>query len=78
MAEQNFHAAMRMTMPQIVRQYLRTFDWHRHSRFSSRARFSRIHPAWSAFPAHLGLVSPALVPRVASSHPADKSKPLAA
>ncbi len=51
MAEQNFHAAMRMTMPLIVRQYLRAFDWHRRPKISSlRARLGRVRPAWSAYP----------------------------
>ncbi len=50
MAEQNFHAAMRMTMPQVIRQYVRTFDWHRAARFANVPRFSRLRhytPAWS-------------------------------
>src|SRR2546423_10638736 len=32
MAEQNFSASIRMTMPEIIRSYLRTFDVHRRSR----------------------------------------------
>ena len=46
MAEQNFSAAMRMTMPQIVRQYLRAFDVHQRTRaLEPLSRFRRI-PSW--------------------------------
>jgi glycosyltransferase involved in cell wall biosynthesis len=46
MAEQNFSAALRMTMPQIVQQYLRSFDLHQRARaLEPIARFRRI-PAW--------------------------------
>lgn len=76
MAEQNFHAAMRMTMPQVIRQYLRAFDWHRQSRWAransrttlaARAAALRVPaPAWTY--AARGRVAlppaPALVPIV--------------
>ncbi|HLJ30472.1 MAG TPA: glycosyltransferase [Candidatus Angelobacter sp.] len=46
MAEQNFSAALRMTMPQIIRQYLRSFDRHQRARaLEAVSRFRRI-PAW--------------------------------
>jgi len=46
MAEQNFSAALRMTMPQIIRQYLRSFDLHKHQRaLEPISRFRRI-PGW--------------------------------
>ncbi len=46
MAEQNFSAALRMTMPQVVRQYLRTFDIYQRSRaLEPMSRFRRL-PAW--------------------------------
>ena len=46
MAEQNFSAALRMTMPQIIRQYLRSFDRHQRARaLETVSRFRRI-PAW--------------------------------
>ena len=46
MAEQNFLAALRMTMPQVVRQYLRSFDLQQRRRaLRPIARFRRI-PAW--------------------------------
>jgi glycosyltransferase involved in cell wall biosynthesis len=46
MAEQNFSAALRMTMPQIVRQYLRAFDLHQRSKaLRPLSRFRRV-PAW--------------------------------
>jgi len=46
MAEQNFSAALRMTMPQIIRQYLRTFDIQQRAAALERiSRFRRI-PAW--------------------------------
>ena len=32
MSEQNFSAALRQTMPQIMRQYLRSFDLHQRAR----------------------------------------------
>lgn len=46
MGEQNFYAALRQTMPQIMRQYLRAFDLQRHTRaFAPMSRFRRL-PAW--------------------------------
>ncbi len=46
MAEQNFSAALRMTMPQIIRQYLRSFDLHQRARaLEPISRFRRI-PSW--------------------------------
>ena len=46
MAEQNFSAALRMTMPQVVRQYLRSFDIYQRSRaLVPMSRFRRL-PAW--------------------------------
>jgi glycosyltransferase involved in cell wall biosynthesis len=45
MAEQNFSAALRMTMPRIVRQYLRTFDvQQRTAALEHISRFRRIPP----------------------------------
>ena len=46
MAEQNFSAALRMTMPQIVRSYLRSFTLHQKSKVMEPiSRFRRI-PTW--------------------------------
>ncbi len=46
MAEQNFSAALRMTMPQIIRQYLRSFDVQKRRRaLQPISRFRRI-PSW--------------------------------
>ena len=46
MGEQNFSAALRMTMPQIVRKYLRSFNLHQKARaLEPISRFRRI-PAW--------------------------------
>jgi predicted DNA-binding ribbon-helix-helix protein len=46
MSEQNFSSALRMTMPQIVQQYLRAFDRKARSRaLEPMSRFRRI-PAW--------------------------------
>lgn len=75
MAEQNFHAAMRMTMPQIMRQYLRAFDWHRHSRGTALGgRFARLRsaaPAWSGYDLQsIVRPSPALVPILTPPEPA--------
>ncbi len=80
MAEQNFHAAMRMTMPQIIRQYLRTFDWHRRPKmYSLRSRLGRVRPTWGAFPAGTTLMPPPppVIP-IASNLPAEKPGAIAA
>ncbi len=46
MAEANFYAALRMTMPQIMRRYLRSFDVHQRAKaLEPIARFRRL-PAW--------------------------------
>ena len=46
MAEQNFSAALRTTMPQIIRQYVRAFDRHQRARaLEAVSRFRRI-PGW--------------------------------
>lgn len=46
MGEQNFYAALRQTMPQIMRKYLRSFDLHHRTRaLRPMSRFRRI-PAW--------------------------------
>jgi glycosyltransferase involved in cell wall biosynthesis len=46
MAEQNFAAALRMTMPQIIRQYLRAFTLHQKRKaLEPIARFRRL-PNW--------------------------------
>jgi glycosyltransferase involved in cell wall biosynthesis len=46
MAEQNFSAALRMTMPQVIRQYVRAFDRHQKARaLEAVSRFRRI-PEW--------------------------------
>jgi glycosyltransferase involved in cell wall biosynthesis len=46
MAEQNFSAALRMTMPQVIRQYVRSFDRHQKARaLEAVSRFRRI-PSW--------------------------------
>ncbi|HEY6971651.1 MAG TPA: glycosyltransferase [Candidatus Angelobacter sp.] len=45
MAEQNFSAALRMTMPQIIRQYVRAFDRHQRARaLEAVSRFRRLPP----------------------------------
>jgi glycosyltransferase involved in cell wall biosynthesis len=47
MAHQNFTAALQMSMPQIMRQYLRSFDLqHRLQMLKAAARFRRL-PRWS-------------------------------
>jgi glycosyltransferase involved in cell wall biosynthesis len=46
MSEQNFSSALRMTMPQIIRQYLRSFDLYRRAKaLEPISRFRRI-PGW--------------------------------
>jgi glycosyltransferase involved in cell wall biosynthesis len=46
MAEQNFSAALRMTMPQIIREYLRSFDLQKRTRALEHSPFRRL-PRWS-------------------------------
>jgi glycosyltransferase involved in cell wall biosynthesis len=46
MSEQNFSAALRMTMPQIMQQYLRSFEVHRRTQaLGPISRYRRL-PAW--------------------------------
>jgi len=46
MAEQNFSAALRMSMPEIIRQYVRSFDLHHRVKvLRAASRFRRI-PRW--------------------------------
>ncbi len=46
MGEQNFYAALRQTMPQIMRKYLRSFNLHQQTQsLRPMSRFRRI-PAW--------------------------------
>ena len=46
LAEQNFSAALRMTMPQIIRQYVRAFDLQQRARaLEAVSRFRRL-PSW--------------------------------
>jgi glycosyltransferase involved in cell wall biosynthesis len=46
MAEQNFSAALRMTMPQIISSYMRSFNLHQKARaLEPISRFRRI-PSW--------------------------------
>jgi glycosyltransferase involved in cell wall biosynthesis len=47
MAEQNFSAAMRMTMPQIIRDYLRAFDVQKRTSAVHVGRFRRFS-RWAA------------------------------
>jgi glycosyltransferase involved in cell wall biosynthesis len=47
MAEQNFSTAMRMTMPQIIRDYLRAFDVQKRTSAISAGRFRKF-ARWSA------------------------------
>jgi glycosyltransferase involved in cell wall biosynthesis len=45
MADQNFSAALRMTMPQVIRQYVRGFDRQQRARaLEAVSRFRRIPP----------------------------------
>lgn len=46
MAEQNFLVALRMTMPQIIHQYLRHFDRERRTRALRRMAKLRSWPRW--------------------------------
>lgn len=46
MAQQNFSAALRMTMPQIIREYLRSFDLQKRTRALAYSKFRRF-PRWA-------------------------------
>jgi hypothetical protein len=46
MAEQNFSAGIRMTMPEIIHSYLRTFDFHRRAKMLARIAKLRTVPGW--------------------------------
>lgn len=66
MAEQNFYAAMRMTMPHVIRQYVRAFDWHHAARSVQASRLARMRtaqPAWT----HVGS-TPVKVPPTPRSY----------
>ncbi|HEV8524947.1 MAG TPA: glycosyltransferase [Terriglobales bacterium] len=59
MSERNFSAALRMTMPQIIYQYLRSFHLHRRTKaLQPITRFRRL-PSWiSSRPSLARLVAP--------------------
>jgi len=46
MAEQNFAAGVRMTMPEIIHRYLRTFDFHRRTKLLKAVAKFRTLPRW--------------------------------
>jgi glycosyltransferase involved in cell wall biosynthesis len=46
MAEQNFSAGLRMTMPEVIHRYLRTFDFHRRAKLLASVSRFRILPGW--------------------------------
>ena len=46
MAEKNFSAGVRMTMPEIIHRYLRTFDFHRRTRLLKSVSKFRTIPKW--------------------------------
>ncbi|HET6935750.1 MAG TPA: glycosyltransferase [Candidatus Angelobacter sp.] len=46
MAEQNFSAALRLTMPQIIQQYVRAFDRHQRARALEAVSRFRRNPSW--------------------------------
>lgn len=46
MAAQNFSAGLRMTMPEVIHRYLRTFDFHRRARLLASVSRFRILPGW--------------------------------
>ena len=51
MAEQNFSAALRMTMPRVVHDYLRYFDRQRRGRALRSIRNARARSSWFGRPA---------------------------
>jgi glycosyltransferase involved in cell wall biosynthesis len=50
MAEQNFSAAVRMTLPSVVRHYLRWFELARHKRAHRYFNAPQSLPGWRSFP----------------------------
>jgi glycosyltransferase involved in cell wall biosynthesis len=46
MAEQNFSAGIRMTMPEIIHSYLRNFDFHRRAKMLEKIAKLRTLPNW--------------------------------
>jgi glycosyltransferase involved in cell wall biosynthesis len=48
MAEQNFSAALRMAMPQIIRDYLRSFDLQERTRLLNRRAHLRRFSSWGS------------------------------
>lgn len=46
MAEQNFAAGIRMTMPEIIHSYLRNFDFHRRAKMLEKLARLRTMPSW--------------------------------
>jgi glycosyltransferase involved in cell wall biosynthesis len=46
MAEQNFSASIRMTMPEIIHSYLRNFDFHRRAKMLETLLHYRRLPRW--------------------------------
>jgi glycosyltransferase involved in cell wall biosynthesis len=58
MTEQNFAAALRMTMPIVVRQYLRLFDLDRQSRTLTRELRARRLPRWLPYRSMLASAAP--------------------
>jgi glycosyltransferase involved in cell wall biosynthesis len=46
MAERNFSAALRMTMPQIIQGYVRSFDVHQRAQALKLSRYRRL-PSWA-------------------------------
>jgi hypothetical protein len=60
MAEQNFSAAVRMTLPSVVRNYLRWFELARHKQALRHFGGSHSLPGWRPFP--LGSAFPRFSP----------------
>ena len=46
MSEQNFSAGLRMTMPEVMHRYLRTFDFHRRAKILAGLSRFRYLPRW--------------------------------
>jgi hypothetical protein len=46
MSEQNFSAGLRMTMPEVMHRYLRTFDFHRRAKLLAGLSRFRLLPRW--------------------------------
>lgn len=78
MAEQNYSVAVRHTMPQIVRQYLRCFEWELRGARRRRGWQKSAAQAWGSFSVSPGLLSDTRAPQRGRNFPPEERQPRAA